>query len=179
MQHRVLVVDDEPQITEVIKTFLESESYEVLAAASAEEALSFLKENSIDVVISDEKMPGMSGTTFLGIVRSEFPDTVRILLTGLTDFDTAINAINIGEIYRFFTKPCNFKELRATLKQAIHQGELAAKTRQLLAARPQQDAASRRSEKRHPGTTMIDKTQTGSIIIERDPTNFKGPAKEL
>lgn len=178
MQHRILVVDDEPQVTEVLKIFLESENYAVLTVGSAEEALSCLKanaidkENAIDVVISDESMPGMLGTTFLGIVHSEFPDTVRILLTGLTDFDTAINAINIGEIYRFFTKPCNFKELKATLRQAIQQKELVRETRRLLAAYRQQAAMLRKLEARFPGVTRIDKTSTGSIIIKEDLGDF-------
>ena len=166
MQHRVLVVDDEPQITEVLKQFLEAEDYNVFAAGSAEEALGLLRKNVIDVVVSDESMPGMSGTTFLGIVRSEFPDTVRILLTGLTDFDTALNAINIGEIYRFFTKPCNFKELRVTVRQAIQQKELIVETRRLLAAYKQQSAMLRKLEQKYPGTTIIDKTRTGSIVID-------------
>jgi DNA-binding NtrC family response regulator len=172
VQHRVLVVDDEPQIIDVLKQFMESEGYEVFAAASAEEALGMLKENVIDVVVSDESMPGMSGTTFLGIVRSEFPDTVRVLLTGLTDFDTAINAINIGEIYRFFTKPCNFKELRVTIRQAIQQKELLCETRRLLVAYKQQSALLRRLEQRFPGMTKIDKTRTGSIIIDGSSDDF-------
>jgi DNA-binding NtrC family response regulator len=173
MQHRILVVDDEPQITDVMKQFLEMEDYEVLAAGSAEEALGMLRENVVDVIISDESMTGMSGTTFLGIVRSEFPDTIRILLTGLTDFDTAINAINIGEIYRFFTKPCNFKELRVTLKQAIQQKDLINETRRLLVAYKQQSAMIRQLEKRFPGMTKIDKTRTGSIIIENESADFE------
>ena len=118
-------------------------------------------------------MPGMSGTTFLGVVRSEFPDTIRILLTGLTDFDTAINAINIGEIYRFFGKPCNFKELRVTLRQAIQQRELISETRRLLIAYKQQAALLRRLEQRFPGMTRIDKTSTGSIIIEDQDDDFE------
>jgi DNA-binding NtrC family response regulator len=179
MPHRVLVVDDEPQIVDVLKSFLESENYEVFAAASAEEALVLLKEHVIDVIISDEAMPGMSGTTFLGIVRSEFPDTVRILLTGLTDFDTAINAINIGEIYRFFTKPCNFKELRATLKQAIKQKNLIFETKRLLTAYKQQTAILKQLEKRFPGMTKIDKTRTGSIIIEHSSDDFDSFFEDL
>jgi DNA-binding NtrC family response regulator len=172
MQHRVLVVDDEPQITDVLRQFLEADGYEVFTADTAESGLNILKENVIDVVISDESMPGMSGTTFLGIVRSEFPDTVRILLTGLTDFDTALNAINIGEIYRFFTKPCNFKELRVTLKQAIQQKELLGETRRLLVAYKQQAALLRRLENKFPGMTKIDKTRTGSIIIDGANDDF-------
>jgi DNA-binding NtrC family response regulator len=179
MQHRVLVVDDEPQITDVLKQFLESEDYEVFTAGSAEEALVILKENIIDVVLSDESMPGMSGTTFLGIVRSEFPDTIRILLTGLTDFDTAINAINIGEIYRFFTKPCNFKELRVTLRQAIQQKELISETRRLLIAYKQQAALLRSLEQRFPGMTRIDKTSTGSIIIDGQGEDFETFFRDL
>jgi DNA-binding NtrC family response regulator len=179
MPHKVLVVDDEPQVTDVIKQFLETEQYEVLSAGSAEAALKTLKSNSVDVIISDECMTGMSGTTFLGIARHQFPDTVRLLLTGHAELDTAINAINIGEIYRFFTKPCNFSELRAILKQAIQQKELVGESRRLLAAYKRQAAILKKMEKQHPGMTKLDKTRTGSIIIDDGSSDFEAFFSDL
>jgi DNA-binding NtrC family response regulator len=179
MRHKVLIVDDEPQVIEVMKQFLEAEGYEVFTAESAENALKVLNDGAIDVVISDELMSGISGTQFLGIVRHDYPDTIRILLTGHADLETAINAINIGEIYRFFTKPCSFGELEVTLKQAIKQKELVVESRRLLQAYKQQSAVIKKLEKRHPGMTKIDKTSTGSIIIDDTQGDFDTFFEEL
>jgi two-component system probable response regulator PhcQ len=73
----------------------------------------------VDVVISDEKMPGMSGSEFLSLVRQEYPDTIRIILTGYGSLESAIRAINEGEIYRLFTKPCNVIDLAITIRLAL------------------------------------------------------------
>lgn len=179
MPHKVLIVDDEPQVIEVMRQFLESEGYEVSAAEAAEPALRILNDKLIDVVISDEMMSGISGTEFLGIVRRDYPDTIRILLTGHADLDTAINAINVGEIYRFFTKPCSFSELKVTLNQAIKQKELVIESRRLLLAYKQQAAMLKKLEKRHPGMTKIDKTSTGSIIIDDTQGDFDSFLEDL
>jgi len=96
MEHKVLIVDDEPTITDLLKDALANEPYDILSAASAEEALPILDREQVDVVISDEKMPGMSGSEFLAIVRQEYPDTVRMILTGHGSLESAIRAINEG-----------------------------------------------------------------------------------
>ncbi len=179
MPHKVLIVDDEPEVIDVMRRFLQMEQYDVLTAASGEDALGILAEEVIDVVISDEWMSGMSGSKFLGVVRREYPDTIRILLTGHADLETAIRAINDGEIYRFFTKPCNFGELTVTLRQAIQQKDFQTETKHLLLAYRHQSALVKQVERRHPGITKIDKTQTGSIIIDDTPEDFDSLFKEI
>jgi two-component system, probable response regulator PhcQ len=179
MPHKVLIVDDEPEVIDVMKHFLLLEHYEVLSANSAEEALGILAGAEIDIVISDEWMSGMPGTKFLGVVRREYPETIRMLLTGHADLDTAIRAINDGEIYRFFTKPCNFSELTVILRQAIQQKNLLSESRRLLSAYKQQSAVVEQMERRYPGMTKLDKTQTGSIIIDDTPEDFDSFFKEL
>jgi two-component system, probable response regulator PhcQ len=179
MPHKVLIVDDEPEVIDIMKHFLQIEQYDVLTANSAEEALGILAGTEIDIVISDEWMSGMPGTKFLGVVRREYPDTIRMLLTGHADLDTAIRAINDGEIYRFFTKPCNFGELTVILKQAIQQKDLLSESRRLLSAYKQQSAVVEQMERRFPGMTKLDKTQTGSIIIDDTPEDFDSFFKEL
>ncbi len=119
MQHNVLIVDDEPTITNLLKDVFSSEPYGILSADSAEEALTLLDREDVDVVISDEKMPGMSGTEFLTVVRQKYPDTIRMILSGNASFESAIQAINEGEIYRFFTKPCNVFDLAITIREAL------------------------------------------------------------
>ena len=107
MQHKVMIIDDEPTITDTLKGVLSNEPYNILCADSAEQTLPILAREQVDVVISDEKMPGMSGSEFLSLVRQKYPDTIRIILTGHGSLESAIRAINEGEIYRFFTKPFN------------------------------------------------------------------------
>jgi two-component system probable response regulator PhcQ len=132
MQHKVLIVDDEPIITNLLKDALSKEPYGILSASSAEEALPILDREKLDVVISDEKMPGMSGSEFLAIVRQKYPDTIRMILTGHASLDSAIRAINEGEVYRFFTKPCNVFDIAMTIRQAIKLHDLMKESRRLL-----------------------------------------------
>jgi len=166
MTHKILVVDDEPHVTEALKRMLHREPYEVLTANYANEALQVLAQQPVDVVISDEKMPGIQGVEFLSLVYQHFPDTIRIMLTGHANLDTAVRAINEGQIYRFLMKPCNEKEIRLSIRQAIQQKELAEKSRQLLQKVKEQDIVLRRLERENPGITRVDRDTSGTIIIE-------------
>jgi two-component system probable response regulator PhcQ len=179
MAHKVLIVDDEPEVIEIMQRFLQMEHYAAVTAISAEEALKILANEPIDIVISDEWMSGMSGTKFLGVVRRDYPETVRILLTGHADLETAIRAINDGEIYRFFTKPCNFGELTVTLKQAIQQKELLTESKRLYTAYKHQSAYIKKMENRFPGMSKLDKTETGSIIIDDTAEGFGSLSGDL
>lgn len=116
----VLLVDDEKQVTEGLEAILHSEPYEVMSAHSAPEALALLRRRPMDVVISDECMPEMTGSVFLAQVAKEFPHTARIILTGQASIDAAIVAINQGRISRFLQKPCKPPELRAAIADALH-----------------------------------------------------------
>lgn len=166
MAHKILVVDDEPHVTEALKRMLHREPYEVLSANYANEALQILAREPIAVVISDEKMPGMPGSEFLALVYRHFPDTVRIMLTGHANLDLAVRAINEGQIYRFLMKPCNEQEIRSAIRQAIQQKDLAEKSRQLLQKVKQQDFVLKRLEKDNPGITKVERDPTGAIVIE-------------
>lgn len=172
MHHKILLVDDEPEFLSATKEFLELESYDILTSDSAEQALEIIKVQPIDAVISDDLMAGMSGTDFLALVRRDYPDIMRILMTGHADFDTAIRAINQGEICRFLTKPCNFHELAAILRQALQQRDLLMESRRLLQVYKQQSAVIKQLERRFPGMTKVDRTSTGSIIIDDTPGDF-------
>lgn len=124
MKHKILIVDDETAIQEALKMVFLREEYEVFVAGSAHEALAIMSHEPMDVVISDEKMPGMSGSELIAIVRKKYPDTIRIILTGHASIESAIRAINKGEVYRFITKPCNSTELAITVHKAIQHKEL-------------------------------------------------------
>ena len=166
MSPKVLFVDDEPNITQSSKYILRKETYEVLSASSADEALSILRRQPVDVVVSDEKMPGMSGTKLLSIIRQEYPHIVRIILTGNASLETAMAAINEAETYRFLIKPCNGLDLAITIRQALQHKELMSKSRDLLKITRQQLGLLTELEKRHPGITNMDMKSNGAIILD-------------
>lgn len=177
--HRVLFVDDEPRVTEALKRALRREPYEILSATSAEEALRILSGQAIDVVISDECMPGMSGTEFLAQVCRRFPETIRMVLTGHANVEMAIRAINQGEIYRFFTKPCNEVDLAVTIRQALRQKELLAESRRLLRVAHRQAALLEELEKQYPGITRIQKDATGVTVVEAPAEDFETLVQQI
>ena len=115
----VLFVDDEVNIRRALARLFRNEPIRIQQAGSARQALEILERESIQVVVSDHRMPGMLGVELLSEVRARFPDVIRMMLTGFTEMDVAVEAINKGEIYRLITKPWNDEELRAIVRQAL------------------------------------------------------------
>lgn len=118
-QHTVLLVDDEPEVLDSLRRILRAEDYRILSTTSPLEALAIMEGGGIDVLISDIDMPEMSGTELVARVRQSFPEVVRMLLTGGASLDSAIRAINEGEVYRYLTKPWDKAVLRETIRQAL------------------------------------------------------------
>lgn len=117
MAHKILFVDDEPQIVQSLSLLFDD--YDVLTATSGEEALSHFKNGaSPDVVVSDQRMPIMTGVELLQKVKELSPRTVRILLTGYSDLDAVIDSVNSGEIFRYINKPWNSAKLKDTIALA-------------------------------------------------------------
>ena len=166
MKHTVLIIDDDTAIREMMKESFSKEPYTVLIAGSADEALFILSQEPVDVVISDEKMPGMSGSELLAAVRKKYPDTIRMILTGHADLETAIRAINEGEIYRFFTKPCNMIDLAITVRQALQHKELLEESKRLQKVVKQQSSLINDIEHQHPGISNVKRNADGAIILE-------------
>lgn len=161
MQPRILIVDDEPQVLGVLKEILTRGSYTVLDARSGEEALDLMAQETFDVVISDERMPGMQGSEFLAVVRQRYPDTVRIILTGHASVEAAIRAINESEIFRFLTKPVSSQELHATVKEALAHKH----SRQ---SRKLNNSVLQSLEEQAPGITQVKRDDDGVILIDED-----------
>ncbi len=130
-QHTVLFVDDEPNILRALQRLLRNEPMTVLCAGSPQEALALLDKAEPEVVVTDQRMPEMSGADLLYAVRDRHPDIVRMMLTGYTEMKIAVEAINRGEIYRLITKPWNDEELKATLRQAFDHYDLKGEIRRL------------------------------------------------
>ncbi len=177
--YTVLFVDDEPLVTQALKRALHKEPYRVLSAQSAAAALDILAAQPVDVVISDEMMPGMLGSEFLALVCREYPDTVRIILTGHANLQSALRAINEGQVYRFLTKPCGELELSVTLRQALQHRELLSKGRMLLRAVRHQHAVLEDLEKAHPGITNVEWDSQGAIVLDDSVTEVDSLIREM
>jgi len=132
MNHTILFVDDEPNILHSMGRAFRNQPYKTYTSRSAEEAISILKAHDIDLIVSDENMPGMSGTKLLAWVAEHFPDIVRIVLTGQPSVPSAMRAINEGGVYRFLTKPCDVVELGLIVSRALEEKEASKKSRELL-----------------------------------------------
>jgi signal transduction histidine kinase len=130
-RHTILVVDDEPDVVRSLQDLLRLD-YRVLGATRAADGLKLLEENDVHVVMTDQRMPGMTGVEFLGRVRDGHPDAVRLIFTGYADIKAVIDAINHGQVYAYITKPWDPDHLQTVLHQAAEQYELRAERKRLL-----------------------------------------------
>jgi CheY-like chemotaxis protein len=129
---RMLVVDDEPDNLDLLyRTF--RRDFQVLRAESGAQALEVLaKDGEVAVIISDQRMPEMKGTEFLSKTVPDFPDTVRIILTGFTDVEDLVDAINAGQVYRYITKPWDPEELKHVVERASETYDLIKQQNEAL-----------------------------------------------
>ena len=162
----MVVRSSEPTIRKLLVDAFSREPYAIHSADSAKEGLDILGRERVDVIISDEIMPGMSGSEFLAFVRQKYPETIRMILTGHASLEAAIRAINEGEIYRFFTKPCNIFDLSVTVRQALQPKDLMEESRRLLRLVQEQSAFIEKMEKEYPGLTKVKRNANGAVIID-------------
>jgi len=166
MESAILIVDDESNVLSSIKRALEDEPYEVLTAKSGLEGIEVIRNRDIKVVISDEMMPGMSGSEFLAAVKKIFPDTIRIMLTGHASVEAAMDAVNNGEIYRFFAKPWDDFQLRLAIRSAIEKYDLEEENRQLLRTVRKQADELKMLEKKYPGISDLERDEEGNVVLK-------------
>lgn len=115
----LLLVDDEPNVLNALTRLFRREGYRILTATSPSTAFDLLAKNGVQVIVSDQRMPDMTGTEFFARVRQLYPATMRIVLTGYTDIESVKAAINHGAIYKFLTKPWEDDELREQIREAF------------------------------------------------------------
>src|SRR5262245_14195553 len=175
MDHAVLIVDDEPKIYHALRRALHREPYDVVYAPGGAEALKLLGERSIDVIIADQNMPEMQGSVLLSRVRQQYPDIVRMMLTGDARLETVMAAVNKGEIYRFFTKPCNESELIISLRDALQMRALKFEAARLLDTVKKQNAQIQSLQ----GTTPEGAAQPEKQLPAFDLKTIKGAADPL
>ena len=156
---RILIVDDEEAILETM-TFTFMDLYEVLTTSDPTQALQIMEENQpIAVVITDQRMPGMTGVELLSETYQRFPETVRIILTGFADAEATVKAINDGHIYGYVNKPWEPDELKAIVKRATELHLLTRENRSLV------------DELRDANlflAAVMDRLRTGAIALDRD-----------
>lgn len=129
---RILYVDDEEHNLLAFKATFRR-YYKVFTAIGAVEATEILNENpDIEIVITDQRMPGMTGVEFLSSIRVAHPDPIRILLTGFSDIEAVIGAINQGEVYRYLQKPWDEKDLQLTIESAYEVFRLRKENKELM-----------------------------------------------
>ena len=136
----ILFVDDEKNILGSLSRVFRKEGYGIMLAESGECGLDLLRHNSVAVVVSDQRMPGMGGVEFLKKAREASPDTVRMMLTGQADMAEITGAINEGGVYRYITKPWDDEELKHIIRAAVERYSLLAENRRLQEATMKQNA---------------------------------------
>ncbi len=137
----VLFVDDEESILRSLQRSLRKEPYRVLTAGSGREGLEIIAKEKIELVVSDQRMPVMTGSQFLQQVRERSPDTVRVILSGYAEPNIIVDAINNGGVYRFIGKPWDDEELKTALRQCLERYDIVQENRRLseLSARQVKD----------------------------------------
>lgn len=125
-ERSLLIVDDEENILNALQRFLRRDGYTIYRATTTEQAFDLLAEHDIRVILSDQRLPGGTGTAFFSRVKQIYPDTIRIILSGYADLKSVTDAINHGAIYKFLTKPWDEEELRQVLIQAFKDAERLA-----------------------------------------------------
>jgi response regulator RpfG family c-di-GMP phosphodiesterase len=139
-ERTLLFVDDEPNILASLRRLFRGPGYRIFTAEGGQPGLAVLEKEHVDLVISDMRMPEMTGAEFLAEVAKRWPATIRILLTGYADLSSTVDAINKGAIYRYLSKPWEDNDLRITVQQALEQQHLRRERERLTAIVARQNA---------------------------------------
>ena len=129
----LLFVDDEPNVLKALRRLFHGEGYQIHLASGGAEGLEILKELTVDLIISDMRMPEMNGAEFLAQALQLYPETVRVLLTGYADLSSTIDAVNKGRIFSYCNKPWNDEELKLIIRNAVEQKRLREERERLSA----------------------------------------------
>jgi DNA-binding NtrC family response regulator len=167
-RYRLLFVDDEPRVLRALTSAFRRD-YEVHVAASGLEALKILSEQAIDVLVSDQRMPHMTGDELLSKVCQQYPQVMRILLTGYVDKQAIINTINEGEIYRYLSKPWNVNVMRVVIAEAAYASNHQLPIDKSI-IKEQKTATSKQIFTQKPSTSSeaLSKEKTTMILMDKD-----------
>lgn len=176
MDRILLLVDDEPNILKSMKRTFRKSGYQVLTAENGVDALELLAQHKVGVICSDQRMPIMSGSEFLGRAKDLYPDTVRIMLSGYTDLQSVTESINQGAIYKFLTKPWEDDLLRSNIEGAFEYYELRSENQRLNEelSRANEDLERRVVEKTHSLTLTLRTLEIAQRVLEQLPVAVLG-----
>ncbi|GAB4301960.1 MAG: hypothetical protein Fur0034_16340 [Desulfuromonadia bacterium] len=159
----LLFVDDEEGVLAAMRRIFLDENYEIRTASSASQALAILEKEPVHLMITDHRMPGMTGAELLKVVRERWPETIRIMLTGHADVSSIMGAVKDGAVYKFITKPWNDEDLRLTVSLALQQYVLLRENRKLReVARQQQERL-----KNYADIFAENRGMMGKILVDR------------
>ncbi|WP_049824381.1 response regulator [Desulfurivibrio alkaliphilus] len=130
-EYTLLLVDDEESVLRALRRLFREDGYRIFTATDADQALAVMAAEPVQLVISDFRMPGRDGVQLLKEIKVRWPETIRIMLTGYTDIDSIMAAVNEGAVYKFITKPWNDEDLRLTVRLAREQYSLRRENREL------------------------------------------------
>ena len=164
MKHTILVVDDEELFIEYIQSVLSGKNYNVITASSGQEGLEILKKQSVNMVISEYKIPLMNGLEFLEKVRIIYPDILTIMVTDQPDIKLAIKAINEAGVYKFLLKPWDDIEFKNAIKKTLESLQVIKERDRLIRKVKTHEATLKDLEKRYPGITKVERDQDGNIL---------------
>ncbi|MCB9730273.1 MAG: response regulator [Deltaproteobacteria bacterium] len=163
---RVMLVDDDPTSLAMVAAILRNEGYEVSEFGDSARAAEAFEQGHFDVLIADYKMPGLDGLSLLRRARLVRPDSIRMMLTGVGDYEVARSAINLGEVYRFMTKPVDELELATNTRLACEHLALVREVEALRAAMRARDRLLQRLEMDNPGITRVTRRDDGVIVVD-------------
>lgn len=161
--YKILFVDDEENVLKAMRRIFRRENYTMLTASSAAEALDLLQKEPVHVVISDHRMPGMTGADLLRKIKELYPQTIRIMLTGHADVNAIMGAVNEGAVYKFITKPWNDDDLRLTVSLALEQYDLIRENVSLKKQRESQEKKIKQLSR----YVNLNRSQLGRILLRR------------
>ena len=165
LKHTVMLVDDDERILTALSRLLRNEDYELVTAGSGTDALALMRKQPVDVIVTDQQMPGMTGIELLKRVKAEYPDTIRMVLTGQLDVSVAVAAINEGEVYRFITKPVQGEELKLAIRHALAHHNLLKENKALIREVQKRDGILNELEKEYPGISSK-RVSRGAHVVE-------------
>ena len=161
--YKILFVDDEENVLKAMRRIFRQENYTMMTASSGAEALEVLQKEAVHVVISDHRMPGMTGAELLRKIKTLYPQTIRIMLTGHADVNAIMGAVNEGAVYKFITKPWNDDDLRLTVSLALEQYDLIRENKSLK----KQSETQKKEIKRLIRFVNVHRSQLGPLLIQR------------
>lgn len=187
MERILLLVDDEENIVSALSRLLRRDGYTILKANSGKVGLELLAQHEVGVIISDQRMPEMTGVEFLSQVKELYPNTVRIVLSGYTELNSVTDAINRGAIYKFLTKPWEDDLLRANIEEAFRFYEMERENARLSAALQQanenlqlinRDLEQRVEQKTREVLRHMDVLRVSQEVLEHLPMAVVGIDRE-